>query len=177
MAKEFKNHLAGMGKGMLTLAWLIALALLTLIFGRWEERQINPNSEPASEILASGIRQVTLEANRFHHYVSNGSINGRDVVFLLDTGATDVVIPEPVARKLGLKRGAARYAQTANGTIKTFATRLNSLQIGSIELKNVRASINPHMKGDEILLGMSALKQVELIQSGNTLTLRQLSID
>jgi len=40
-------------------------------------------------------------------------------------------------------------------------------------MNNVRASINPYMDGEEILLGMSALKQLELLQQGKTLTLKQ----
>jgi aspartyl protease family protein len=45
--------------------------------------------------------------------------------------------------------------------------------IGDIKLTNVSAHINPSMDFDEILLGMSALKQIEFTQRGDTLILRQ----
>jgi len=162
------------GKGMLYIAWLGVLVLLTFTFGTWEESRLNPNKDPATAYLASGTREVTLSANRYHHYVASGTINGIEVVFLLDTGATDVVIPEKLADKIQLEKGPVRFAETANGTVETFATRISELTLGAIHLQNVRASINPHMEGDGVLLGMSALRQVEWIQQGDTLTLRQL---
>ncbi|BFM17641.1 TIGR02281 family clan AA aspartic protease [Maricurvus nonylphenolicus] len=160
------------GKGMLILAWLVALGLLTLFFRNWEEQRNNPNQDPSSSVN-NGIREVILEGNRRHHYVANGKINGQEVTFLLDTGATDVVIPAKLASKLKLQKGPSGYAQTANGIVEVFSTRLNTLDLGSIHLTNVRASINPAMKDQAILLGMSALKQVEFTQRNGQLILRQ----
>jgi len=114
-----------------------------------------------------------LQRNRFNHYVASGLINNTPVVFLLDTGATDVAVPAGLAERLGLKAGVARNAITANGIVQVYDTRIESLQLGSIQLENVRASINPGMSGNEILLGMSALKDLEFSQSGSTLTLKQ----
>ena len=164
------------GRGMLIMAWLVALGLLTLFFNRWEENRNNPNQSPnASE--NNGIREVILEGNRRHHYLANGHINGKPVTFLLDTGATDVVIPGDLARELKLKAGAKGYAQTANGVVEIMATRLDKLTLGNIHLNNVRASINPAMQDQAILLGMSALKQVEFTQRNGQLILRQYTSD
>ena len=163
-----------LGRGMLTLTWLGILAFLTVIFGNWEQNQINPNTDPDS-FIDGQIREVVLEGNRRHHYVANGTINGKSVTFLLDTGASDVVVPLRLAKKLGLKPGARSYAQTANGTVEVRQTRIHTLGIGAIQLRNVRASINPGMGGQEVLLGMSALRQVEFSQSGNRLRLRQIA--
>ena len=55
-----------------------------------------------------------LESNRQHHYVASGTINGRPVTFLLDTGATDVVIPAQLADRLKLRRGLAARAASYN---------------------------------------------------------------
>lgn len=163
-----------LGRGMYFLAWFSVLGLLTLLFGRWEEEQINPNTDPLSRVDGQ-VREVVLEGNQRHHYVANGRINGKTVTFLLDTGATDVVVPEPLARKLGLHRGTRTYAHTANGTVTVFSTRIETLDLGAIHLRNVRASINPAMEGQAILLGMSALGQIEFTQRGNQLTLRQVA--
>ncbi|TQV79471.1 TIGR02281 family clan AA aspartic protease [Exilibacterium tricleocarpae] len=161
-----------MGKGMLIVAWVIALGLLTTFFAGWEGRQYNPNTNIQGQVQ-SNVREVVLESNRQHHYVATGLINGEEVVFLLDTGASDVVVPAQLAGKLGLKRGNAGYAQTANGIVQVFRTQLDTLDLGVIHLKDVRASINPGMSGNEVLLGMSALRHVEFTQRGTRLTLRQ----
>jgi len=62
---------------------------------------------------------------------------------------------------------------TAAGVVPVFSTTINRLTLGQIELSGVSASITPSMRGETILLGMSALKQIEFTQRGNTLTLRQ----
>lgn len=161
-----------MGKAMLTIAWIAVLGLLTLWFGRWEARQHNPNAAPDSRQSAGQV-EVTLKANRWHHYVSSGTINGEPVTFLLDTGATAVSVPANLADKLGLDKGVTMQSQTANGTVRVWSTRIDQLTLGAITLTDLRGSINPGMQGDEILLGMSALKQLEIRQQGDTLTLIQ----
>jgi len=92
---------------------------------------------------------------------------------MLDTGATDVAIPERVARQLDLARGAPVQVSTANGRTEGYRTRLNSVQLGDIRLRDVRAMVVPGLDGDQILLGMSALKQLEFTQRSGTLLLRQ----
>ena len=157
---------------MLVLAWAALFLLMALFFDDWLGEQQNPNQNPQSQQV-DGAQQVVLLPNRRHHYVVNGKINHHDVVFMLDTGATDVVIPQQLARSIGLQPGARQYASTANGTVTVYATRLESLEIDKIRLRDIRASINPAMDNDFVLLGMSALKQIEFTQRGETLILRQ----
>lgn len=163
---------ARMGRHMLTAGWIAALALLTLVFGRWEGTQINPNQNPDS-ITGAAQTRVVLEANRQHHYVATGTINGITVTFLLDTGATHVSVPAHLADRLQLERGRPMTSQTANGQITVYATRIDTLSLGGIQLRDLRGALNPGMTGDEILLGMSALKQVEWHRKGSQLTLIQ----
>lgn len=162
----------GLGKGMLLIFWLLVIGLLTWGFGNWEGRQSNPNSSPQSRETAQ-YREVILNSNKQHHYVATGSINNQPVTFLLDTGATDVVVPEGLAKKLNLIAGQGQMARTANGVVRVYATRLDSLQLGSIRLHDVRASINPGMQGNQVLLGMSALRSIDFQQSNGQLILRQ----
>ena len=151
----------------------MAALLLTWMFSGLLDRQRNPNTSVQSSVGPAGEKRVALERNRFGHYVTSGKINGKSVEFLLDTGATVVSVPERIALELGLERGPARVARTANGRIVTYATMLDSVEIGDIRLTGVGASINPHTAAGEILLGMTFLKQLELVQRGNTLTLKQ----
>ena len=83
--------------------------------------------------------------------------------------------PETIASQANLKKGSARIAATANGSVNVYATELNSLTLGNISLQNVSASITPTMFNDTILLGMSALKEIDFSQVGATLTLRQIT--
>jgi aspartyl protease family protein len=92
---------------------------------------------------------------------------------MLDTGATGVAVPAPVAERLGLARGQRYRAQTANGVAVGYATRLDSVSVGEIELRDVQAGITPGLQMDQVLLGMSFLKHIEFTQRGDRLILRQ----
>jgi aspartyl protease family protein len=162
-----------MGKFMIAMAFIAILGLLSLFFDQMLEQRRNPNSQPGTTYHTDGYKEVVLIRNRSHHYLTTGRINGEEVLFLLDTGATVVSIPETVANRLNLKRGSPMRTQTANGTITTYQTQVDHVAIGDVRLEGVRASINPHMQGEEVLLGMSFLKQLTLIQEGNRLILRQ----
>lgn len=162
-----------MGQGMMIVAFVITLGLLTLFFADVQESQYNPNSAPISENSGNAV-EVSLLRNRQGHYIVTGTINRQPAEFLLDTGATDVVIPEGLAARLNLPKGQAGRAMTANGPVTIYNTRLDQLSIGEIQLYDVNASINPGMTGESILLGMSALKQIEFTQRGERLTLRQI---
>ncbi|MBN7818253.1 TIGR02281 family clan AA aspartic protease [Bowmanella sp. Y57] len=155
---------------MWILTWVSAIGLLTLLFDKQLARQFNPNEAPSS-VVQGNQTSVKLKRNRQGHYVTSGLINGEPVVFLLDTGATQVSVPSHLAQKLGLKAGQRFLVSTANGRIEVASTQLDSVQIGNIELRNISANINPGMQSDEILLGMSALNQLEFSQSGDVLTL------
>ena len=162
-----------LGQGMLITTFALGLAALTFIFDGWISKQANPNQQPVVNELRNGIREVVLQRNRQGHYVTAGSINGLPVTFLLDTGATDVAIPESIAREAGLQASYAGQAHTAGGVVTVYATRIDALGIGNIRLRDVAASITPTMRGSTILLGMSALRQIEFTQRGSTLTMRQ----
>ncbi|MBJ7265966.1 TIGR02281 family clan AA aspartic protease [Idiomarina abyssalis] len=159
------------GKPFMFIAWGLAIAMLVWFFEDKLQQQFNPNSQVQSH-LDNGQVTVVLEQNRMGHYVARGKVNGQSVTFLLDTGATLVAIPEGLAQKFGLRKGRQGMSQTANGRVITYRTEIDRLQLGDIQLSNVAASITPGMDGDVILLGMSALKEFELMQKGDTLTLR-----
>jgi len=161
------------GAIMYALMWLGIFAFLAFFFSGILDKQNNPNQAPQTLSLSGNIKELVLQRNRMGHYVANGRINEQEVTFMLDTGATDVSIPASIAQRLNLKPGPTATYQTANGTVDVRLTKLETVSLGEISLKNVRATINPGYKSDEILLGMSFLKHLEFSQRGNTLTLRQ----
>ncbi|MER2493208.1 retropepsin-like aspartic protease family protein [Catenovulum sediminis] len=161
------------GKIMSYAAWIIAFFLLTYFFEGYLNKKENPNQNPESYYTNQGAIEVKLERNQHGHYVTNGKINQQIVTFLLDTGATNVSVPENIAKRLNLPYGPSQRVGTANGSINVYQTRIDVLEIGDIKLRNVAANINPYMQGEQILLGMSVLKRIEFTQRGSTLTLKQ----
>ena len=115
---------------------------------------------------------VILQRERSGHYLAEGQINGRPVMFLVDTGATDVAVSEKLARKMGLDFGPRIQVMTAAGPAGAWVTRLERVQLGSLELSDVRATITPGLS-DQALLGMSFLKHFSLRQEGDQLQIEQ----
>jgi len=161
------------GQGMIAAGFVLALVFLTYLFDGVLDNARNPNSNPESLISALGTTQVVLQSNRQGQYVMTGAINSVSAEFILDTGATDVVIPSGLAQSSGLKYGYQSQAMTANGLVDIYSTTIDELQLGAITLHDVRASINPAMHESMVLLGMSALRQIEFVQQGTQLTLIQ----
>lgn len=160
------------GKGMVFAFWAALLAFAAFLFQGELQRQVNPNTQPASGISSSGVREVVLERNRAGHYVATGEVNGERVEFLLDTGATDVAVSSRTAERLGLRRGAPVALSTANGVVRGARTTLDRVSLGDIALENVRAVITPGIGGEIVLLGMSFLQHLEMVQRDGTLILR-----
>ena len=165
---KIQNHL---GCAMITAAWLLVLGLLYVLFDDVLDRQNNPNRNLKVQSEAH-TAELTIQRNRAGHYVLPGVINGRPVNLMVDTGATTVAIPAHLGPALGLAPGASQQAMTANGEVRVRATLIAELGIGPFRLREVRANLNPGMAGDQVLLGMSALRQMEFTQRGNTLILR-----
>ena len=171
MSSESNEH-KRLGHKFIIAMWIALMIMVFFLFNDLLETDYNPNQQVNTEITGQQ-REVILKRNRYGHYVTQGKINNHPVTFLLDTGASDISIPDKIARKLKLKYGQERRYQTANGIIIGNLTLLNQVSIGKIQLRNIRASINPKMDHDEILLGMSFLKNIEFTQRGDTLILRQ----
>ena len=173
MENQHHEQQKKMGATMLGLMWVGIFVFLALFFSEVLDKQNNPNQSINTSVISGDIKELVLQRNRQGHYVANGLINSQPVVFMLDTGATSVSIPQEIANRLNLKRGPEGISQTANGSVVTYFTRLDSISLGDISLNDVSGSINPGYKSNEILLGMSFLKHLEFTQRGNTLTLRQ----
>ena len=150
--------------------WIVGFLLLAASFSEMLDYQANPNQSVATSD-GSQFNQITLIRNRQGHYVFDGEINQKPVTFLVDTGATITSIPAHFRNRLQLDTGAAFTVSTANGTATAYQTRLNELKMGNIVLTDVKASLNPGLS--DILLGMNVLKNMELVQRGNELIIRQ----
>jgi len=76
------------------------------------------------------------------------TIGGREVNFLIDTGAPDIMVKRPIAEALGLTITAAGEGVFAGGRRAPVERALvPELQIGTIRVKNVPAVISPAAGG------------------------------
>jgi aspartyl protease family protein len=112
-----------------------------------------------------------------NHFIIAGSVNNQSTSFLLDTGASAVVLTHETAQHLGMLLNENSYTQTvstANGLTKTAPILINELRIGSIVLDDVKASVARQGELDENLLGMSFLSRLKgYAVEADQLTLRQ----
>jgi len=152
--------------------WILGFLLLGLIFSKVLDHQTNPNQSVATS-QSSQFQEIVLERNRYGHYVFDGEINGKPVSFLVDTGATEISIPANLQTYLQLKAGRSFSVSTANGVASVYSTRLDELKLGEISLTDIKAHLNPGLADDQILLGMNVLKNMELVQQGDSLIIRQ----
>ncbi len=108
------------------------------------------------------------------HYAVEATVDGVRVAFLVDTGASDVVLSPKDAQRLGFGLETLRYSKTyrtANGTVQGAPVTLGRMEIGNIQITDVRASVN---KADmnQSLLGMSFLGRLSGVEiRGNSLIL------
>lgn len=105
-----------------------------------------------------------------------GSINGRPVRFLVDTGATSVAMNRREAKRLGidyLVSGEPGFSSTASGIAKTYRVRLKKVRVGEIELNNVQGAVIDGDFPTEVLLGLSFLNRLNMQRDGRVLELRK----
>lgn len=124
----------------------------------------------------TGRGSVTLYAEPNGHFRADGTINGRAVRFLVDTGATTIALSGVEASRLGIdykKRGQAGYASTASGVVRMYAIKLDAVEVGPITLYNVDAGVLEGSFPREALLGMSFLSRLDMKRDGEHLELTQ----
>ncbi|MFL0810826.1 MAG: TIGR02281 family clan AA aspartic protease [Agarilytica sp.] len=111
-----------------------------------------------------GKQEVRVASGVGGHYFTPGRINNKPVNFLVDTGATSVVLNSLMAESLRINYKAGRPIQvnTANGVTTGFLVMLNNVSVGTVKVNNVEAVINQGAFPTEILLGNSFLSRVEM---------------
>ena len=115
---------------------------------------------------------VVLPADGRGHFFAEGAVNGVPVRFLVDTGASMVVLSAADAKRLGIDyRHAPKTAvQTAAGGIVAYLVTLDRVKVGAIELVSIDGLVT-EQGGAPPLLGMSFLNRVEMRRNGDSMTL------
>ena len=152
--------------------WIAALGLLGGLYLLFSMLEDGTGTGTVSSVDSNGAVMVVLEQDRNGHYLAEGQINGQPVKFLVDTGATDVALPESAARALGLDFGPKVRVMTAAGPATAWVTRLDEVTVGGLRRENVRASITSG-EFNGVLLGMSFLKHYNLQQTDGRLVIRE----
>jgi aspartyl protease family protein len=123
--------------------------------------------------MGPNVMRLTEAAGGHFHVI--GTVNGAPVRFLIDTGASDIVLSPADARRAGIDPrdlSFTRLYQTANGVGRGAPITLRTLAIGPIELANVSVSVNEADMGSS-LLGMTFLRTLASVEfRGRELFLR-----
>jgi aspartyl protease family protein len=121
----------------------------------------------------SGKETATLIADGSGAFIGQGSINGRSVRFMADTGATWVVMTSEDADRFGLawRRTPTAMAHTANGDVEFHLVKIPTIKVGTIVLNDVDAAVQEHGLNLTTLLGQSFLNRTDMTRSGDTMIL------
>lgn len=152
------------------LIWgLIFLGAIAVV-GLWDD--IRQTVRPMQTTIEDG--RIELPRAPDGHYYLTADINGEPVRFVVDTGASQVVLSHADAEKVGIDTSKLAYlgrAYTANGMVRTAPVRLGTVAVGGVRHEDVRAVVNEGDM-DQSLLGMSYLQLYSSIEiTGGTLVL------
>jgi aspartyl protease family protein len=155
------------------LAWMFIFVAVIAAIGLWED--IRDDLAPRQAVFAEDQRIELPRAPDGHYHITL-QVNGQPLRFVVDTGASGVVLTKQDAAKAGLDPDALGYigqAMTANGPVKTAPVRLDHVALGPIVDTNLPAFVNGG-KMDVSLLGMTYLNRFERIEiSGGKLVLER----
>lgn len=138
--------------------WLLIILGFVLLYGFKE--QLAGGLFPG-QAVSVGEDTVTLRRGGDGHFAAEILVNGAPVTFLVDTGASNVVLSRRDAERVGFDPDRLRYtmrAQTANGTVASAPVVLDEMRLGRFVDHDVRAMVN----GGELfssLLGLSYLNR------------------
>jgi len=149
------------------IAWIAVIGVLVLGYSYRHElggikNRILGEMAPASPI-STGAGRITVRAGANGHFFIDAEVNGKPVRFLVDTGASDIVLSPADARRVGFDPGRLSYTRvysTANGIVRGAPVTLRSLTVGPLRITDMPASVNgAAMSGS--LLGQSFLRRLK----------------
>jgi aspartyl protease family protein len=135
-----------------------------------------PHDDPVPQSASSGSRTVTLNNDGRGHFRVDAQVDGRHVAFLVDTGASMVVLRESDAARLSIFPRPSEYTgrvQTANGVTRYAPVRLNRIEVEGITVRDVAAAVMPDDVLKVNLLGMTFLSGVKWTHDRGRLVLEQ----
>jgi aspartyl protease family protein len=159
---------------------IILFAVAVLVAGGYAARFVDKTMTDAPQAAAvqqyeprqpvhSG-RSLTLDSGRGGHFQADARIAGRDIAFMVDTGASLVILRESEAAKIGIRPMRSEFSHTvstANGIIKAAPATIDRVEIGGITVFDVQALVLPDEALRQNLLGMSFLSRLKRYEVAN----------
>lgn len=163
---EYRNRWGEAAR--VALAWGLIFLGVAAGYGLWHDlrRDIRPSQ-------ISSANRVEIPRAEDGHYYLHLTINGHEMDFMADTGATNIVLSVKDAEALGIDMTSLTYlgqADTANGVVRTARVRLDQVVLGPFTDTDVPAYVNEAaMNGS--LLGMDYLGQFSIQMTGDKMVL------
>lgn len=166
---EFRQR---MGQALrMAMAWGLIFVGVMAGYGLWSD--IRQDILPMQEVAADGTVEVP-QAEDGHYYLTL-TINGTEVPFMVDTGASGMVLAGVDADRLGIDPESLMFlgqASTANGVVRTARVTLPEVELGPFRNRDFRAYVTEG-ELEQSLLGMDYLGQFRMEFAGGKLILRQ----
>ena len=140
-------------------AWVLIFVGVIAAIGLWGDIR---RTVLLHHDVAQDGSQITLPRAPDGHYYLTALVNGTPVRFVVDTGASQVVLTQKDAESAGIALADLVYsgrANTANGRVRIAPVRLDSIDVDGVEMRNIRASVNEGQMGTS-LLGMTYLSPI-----------------
>ena len=148
------------------IGWWIVIALAALILYSFRYEIIEIKNRLLSDLFPSKAinknhKELAINISQDGHYYMQIKVNNQNINFMIDTGASDVVIDRVLAQNLGIKLDNLFYDKvfsTANGQVYGASIFFDEIDISGIKFYNVAASVtDSELKVP--LLGMSFLRR------------------
>lgn len=143
--------------------WVLIFAMVVIVYGFRDvlRRELLP-----AETTMDAQGAIELRRGSDGHFHAEMEVNGAPVRFMVDTGATDIVLSRRDAARVGIDVDALRFlgrAETANGFVETAAVRLGMVRFGGLTETGVRASVSSGGL-ETSLLGMAGLDRFAKVE-------------
>ena len=148
--------------------FLVIGAILFVLFDRFGPYQSGRGYRPRPIETLSDAGAVLDRTFDGHFYLS-GRINGREVAFMVDTGASTIAIGDTLAERLNLGPCRSRQYSTAAGTVGGCEAVATQVEVAGLRLSDVPVAVLPG--GDTVLLGMNVLRHFRIEQQGRQMRL------
>jgi aspartyl protease family protein len=148
----------------LATAWLLLGVAVFIGVQAWQSAQ--QRSRISIDTKSGAIELRRAPDGHFHW---PGSVNGIDVDFLVDTGATGTAIPQALADRAGLVAESDLRSSTAGGVVQGTLSRADVTLRGGVRAERLRVAVLPRL--DSPLLGMDVLAKMRFTQSDGVLRL------
>ena len=139
--------------------WLLIIFIGTIVYNN---KSLLNNYVPYLANMSQDGK-IQIQKSLDDHFYLMAKVNGKKVLFLIDTGATTTTLTEKDARRIGLDVNDLKYnqiIQTANGTTFSADAKIESFEIDNFQMNDLWVLVNKNLSGNS-LLGMNFLKNLK----------------